>query len=118
MGLESGHAVGTEWELDHFINRTRLGLRVDCRLVVVAYIRIAAHKLRASFATIAGRLDIPRGLLKCYMGHSTGDVLGDHYQQVDLADLRAVPNAMEGWRDNANRVSKSGALDARDVISR
>ena len=47
---------------------------------------------------MAGRLGVPDRLLKAYLGHSSGDMLGDHYRQIDPAELRTVSGLMEGWR--------------------
>lgn len=59
---------------------------------------IPARKLRASFATTASRLGAPDRALKAYLGHSSGDVLGEHYRRIDQTDLKTVSDAMEDWR--------------------
>ena len=38
-------------------------------------------------------------LLKAYLGHEAGDMLGGHYRRIDLEELRAVSDLIEGWRD-------------------
>jgi integrase len=62
---------------------------------------VPARKLRAAFATMAGRLGARRELIKAYVGHSAGDVLGAHYRLIGADELREVAAAMEGWRANA-----------------
>ena len=51
-----------------------------------------------AFATLAGRLDVRDRILKAYLGHSSGDVLGGHYRRIGLDELRSVSDAMNGWR--------------------
>ena len=47
---------------------------------------------------MAYRLGVTDPLLKAYLGHSSGDMLGSHYRRIDIADLRALPTAIKGWR--------------------
>lgn len=47
---------------------------------------------------MAGRLEINERLVKAYMGHSPGYMLGTHYMKIDTQDLRQVSSAMDGWR--------------------
>ncbi|MCX7013939.1 MAG: site-specific integrase [Candidatus Sumerlaeota bacterium] len=54
-----------------------------------------ARRLRASFATMAGRLGVSDRLLKAYMGHTAGDILGGHYRRIDMEELRSVSGAIE-----------------------
>lgn len=67
---------------------------------------IPARKLRAAFATMAGRLGAPDRLVKAYMGHSSGDILGGHYRRIELNELRSISDLMKGWR----MVEKAGAV--------
>lgn len=62
---------------------------------------IPARKLRAAFVTMAGRLGAPRELVKAYIGHSSGDVIGIHYRLIELNELRTVSEVIEQWRDGA-----------------
>ena len=63
--------------------------------------QIPARKLRAAFATMVTRLGVSEYLLKPYLGHSPGDILGNHYRRVDLEDLRIIADRMDGWRSPA-----------------
>lgn len=56
---------------------------------------IPPRKLRAAFATMVSRAGAPDRLLKAYLGHSAGDMLGGHYRRVDLDELRAVSGLMD-----------------------
>jgi len=67
--------------------------------------QVPARKLRASFETMASRLGAPDRLLRSYMGHSPGDILGCHYRRIDMDELRAVSDAMNGWHEEAKRAS-------------
>jgi integrase len=64
---------------------------------------IPARKMRAAFATVAGRLGVQDRLLKAYLGHSSGDMLGGHYRRIALDELRSVSGLMEQWRGTAVR---------------
>lgn len=59
---------------------------------------IPPHRLRSSFATIAGRLGVPDRLLKAYLGHCPGDVLGEHYRIISVSELGLVSSRMDEWR--------------------
>ena len=61
--------------------------------------KIPARRLRSAFATMASRLGAPDPLLKAYLGHSSGDVLGSHYRKIALGDLKAVSGVIDGWRN-------------------
>lgn len=65
------------------------------------FLALPARKLRAAFATLAGRLGAPDRLLKAYIGHSSGDVLGGHYRKIELNELRAVSDVIDGWHQGA-----------------
>ena len=56
---------------------------------------IPPRKLRAAFATAASKAGVPDRLLKAYMGHSSGDILGGHYRRIDIDELRLVSNRIE-----------------------
>jgi integrase len=79
---------------------------------------IPARKLRASFATMAGRMGAPDRLLKAYLGHVPGDMLGGHYRRIGMDELRAVSERMNGWRKLAERDASrkdSGNIDQQNV---
>jgi integrase len=74
---------------------------------------VQPHRLRSSFATMAGRLGVPDRLLKAYLGHSPGDVLGEHYRKITLAELGMVSSLMNGWQtleDGRSDWNNSGHL--------
>jgi integrase len=62
---------------------------------------IPARKLRAAFATLASRLGAQDRILKAYLGHSAGDMLGGHYRQIGMDELRVVSDLMNGWQRQA-----------------
>jgi integrase len=66
---------------------------------------IPPHRLRASFATMAARLDVPDRLVKRYLGHSATDVLGNHYQVVEDSEMREVSSQMGTWRKLITRAN-------------
>lgn len=68
-------------------------------------------KLRAAFATMAGKAGAPDRLLKAYLGHSSGDILGGHYRKINLDELRTVSGAMDAWR------SSIGAADSGNNLA-
>ena len=64
---------------------------------------VPARKLRASFATMAGRLGCQDRILKSYMGHAAGDMLGNHYRRIGPDELRKVSALMQGWQSLAKQ---------------
>jgi integrase len=63
----------------HGLDRPRLGA-------------FPARKLRAAFATLVDETNkIPDRVLKAYIGHAAGDMLGQHYRRVDPKELTKVP---------------------------
>ena len=56
------------------------------------------HRLRSAFVTMVSRAGASDRILKAYVGHSAGDMLGDHYRAISTAELRSVSSLMEGWR--------------------
>ena len=82
---------------------------------------IPAHRLRASFVTMAGRLGVPDRLLKAYIGHASGDILGSHYRRIGLDELRLVSDRMENRKAPAVEASSwkdPGNMEANKVESR
>ncbi len=65
----------------------------------------AEAKPMLCFATIVGRLGASDRLVKAYMGHSAGDILGGHYRRIELNELRSISDLMKGWRNT----EKAGA---------
>ena len=54
--------------------------------------------LRACFASAVLSMGADRTLVKEYMGHSRGDVLGLHYEQISIERLRStILPAIETW---------------------
>jgi integrase len=81
---------------------------------------IPARKLRAAFATMAGQLGAPDRLLKAYLGHSSGDMLGGHYRRIDLDELRLVSGLMNGWREaakNGDARKDSGNIPDKQAVN-
>ncbi len=84
------------------------------------YGEVPPKKLRSSFATMASRLGVPDRLVKAYMGHAAGDILGSHYRAIDPSELRQVSGAMEEWQTLISRGSEltdSGTTLLRIAVS-
>jgi len=63
---------------------------------------VPQRRLRASFATMVGRLGVDDAVLQVYLGHSPKDILSRHYRQIGVEDLRAVPLAIgKLWLEKA-----------------
>lgn len=81
---------------------------------------IPARKLRSAFATLTGRLGVTDRILKAYLGHSSGDILGGHYRRIDLDELRQVSDTMNGWREAAQAAGArkdSGNIPEKEFAS-
>ncbi len=74
------------------------------------FMEIPPRKLRSSFATMASRMGVPDRLIKKYMGHAAGDILGTHYRAIDRDELRQVSSAIESWKTLIS--SESGLTDS------
>ncbi len=89
---------GTPWTLEALQSRwTRLRKALVKETRNQRYKQVPPKRLRSSFATMASRLGVTDRLLKAYMGHSSGDILGTHYRVIDPGELRSVSAAMEDW---------------------
>ena len=87
---------GSIWNKDNLVQRWRRTLQRAARdLDEPRYAQIPIRKLRASFITMAGQLDIPDRMLKAYVGHSSGDVMGEHYRRIELNELRQISSRIE-----------------------
>jgi integrase len=82
---------GDPWTKDgisHRMTDVRRKAAVELKRPRIA--AIPCRKLRASFATMAGRLGAPDRVLKHYLGHTATDVLGAHYRRIDMEELQLV----------------------------
>lgn len=68
-----------------------------------------AHNLRATFVTLCRSCD--RDLRKRYIGHTAGDVLGEHYESVTVQDLQAVVSALENALSSGKKIGNHDAKD-------
>lgn len=108
-------AKGDPWKKTALSHRwTYTMRRAACVSDITRLTQIPARKLRAAFASLAGRLGAQDRILKTYLGHSAGDVLGNHYMRIGLADMRTVSDAMNGWRGRIQEVG-SGNIVATGV---
>jgi hypothetical protein len=71
---------------------------------------------RACFASACRSMHVDRGLLKTYLGHSQGDILGEHYERVGLEQLRAeIVAAIEKWWHKSGTNAKSQSAKSNDI---
>jgi integrase len=94
---------GNPWVKDSLTHRVSKALRLAAKALETPRLAmIPARKLRAAFATAASQAGVSDRLLKAYLGHSSGDMLGNHYRRIDTKELRAVvvgfESAIEGLR--------------------
>ena len=90
---------GLPWTLSGMVHAwPRVRKRAALELGLSRIGEIPAHKMRSFFATTASRSGVSDRLLKAYLGHVPGDMLGGHYRMIDLGELRAVSAEMENWR--------------------
>lgn len=76
----------------------RVLAKAAIRLKVPRLNEVQPHRLRASFATMASRIDVPDRIAKRYLGQSPQDVLGTHYQVVEDSELEMVSSRFNSWR--------------------
>lgn len=90
------NANGEVWTRTGLGLRWRRTLRRAARSLGIPRVaEVPSNGLRRSFATMASRLDVPDRLLKAYLGHSAGDMLGGHYRRIDPNELRMVSAHMD-----------------------
>ncbi len=91
---------GNLWTLDGLSHRWMFTLRrAALALDMPRLARIPARKLRAAFATMASKAGAQDRILKAYLGHSSGDMLGGHYRRIGMDELRLVSGLMSAWRN-------------------
>jgi type I restriction enzyme S subunit len=76
-------------------DKIELNRRMNRTLEATARAMIPARKLRACFATAASQAGVSDRLLKACLGHTGGDMLGNHYRRIDTEELRAVVVGIE-----------------------
>lgn len=84
------HSKGRPWSQGGIKGAWRDAMamaRQDDKLVLPS--GFLARNLRATFATIARQSGADRYLLKRYIGHVPGDVLGEHYDNVPVEEMRS-----------------------------
>ena len=83
--------MGNLWEYGAWAHRMmKLMPRAARALENPRLLEIPVRKLRAAFPTATSKAGVPDRLLKAYLGHSSGDVLGGHYRRIDTEELRLV----------------------------
>jgi integrase len=91
--------AGNHWTVNLLSQRWRYTLRrAALALDMPRLAMIPSRKLRASFATMTGRMGAQDRLVKACLGHSSGDMLGGHYRKIELDELRTVSGVMNDWR--------------------
>jgi len=112
--------IGNLWTSDRITRRTTDVFRQAAEALGNPRIAtIPSRKLRASFATTAGRMGVSSDVLRRYLGHTGGSVLNEHYRRIDLDELRLVSDAIErrkalakkasGWKDPGNSAQREHA---------
>ena len=90
------HNINVSWtRFLKYLNRLEGGVH---KTPAGSFSRLPGWSLRGgrrTFATIALKGDADRELLKRYLGHTAGDMLGEHYQKTDLADMKKVAAAFD-----------------------
>ena len=116
------NALGNLWTQGSLSHRWTQKLRSAGRdLCKPKLATTPARKLRAAFATMAGRAEIPDRLVKAYLGHAPGDMLGEHYRRIGLDELQSVSERIEAltlehsgagpWQHSGNIRYRSAASD-------
>ena len=62
--------------------------------------------LRASFVSAVRSRGIDERLVKHYIGHSTGDILGRHYEQPSPSDFAPLLAAISDWSGSVSNVPR------------
>jgi len=109
--------AGCLWVMDSLCHRTSNALhRAALALDNPRLAMIPARKLRAAFATAASQAGVSDRLLKAYLGHTGGDMLGNHYRRIDTKELRAVVVGIESAIRRLRR-KHSGKKELRQAVN-
>lgn len=90
------HSKGRPWGHGGLIGAWRDAMKVARQSLDLPG-SFKARNLRASFVTLATRAGSDYRALRRYVGHTPGDMLGEHYQHVSVADLKA--NVVDVFED-------------------
>lgn len=101
---------GGHWRLRSLSHRWQHTLIAAAKSLEEPRFRTPIRKLRASFATMAVRMGAHDRLLKAFLGHGQGDILGGHYLKIKVAELRTVSSLFDQWKEESG---KNLAQDAR-----
>jgi len=94
------NAKGDPWNRPALGRRWTFALRRAARdLGLPRLAAVPSRKLRAAFATMAGRLGASDRIVATYMGHKARDILGNHYQRIGPDELASVSERFETWRE-------------------
>ena len=109
--------AGCLWVMDSLCHRTSNALhRAALALDNPRLAMIPARKLRAAFATAASQAGVSDRLLKAYLGHTGGDMLGNHYRRIDTKELRAVVVGIESAIRRLRR-KHSGKKELKQAVN-
>ena len=105
------------WVKDGLTHRVKKGFRAAAKAVEKPRLAmIPARKLRATFATAASQAGVSDRLLKAYLGHTGGDMLGNHYRRIDTRELRAVVVGIESAIRGLRR-KHSGKKELKQAVN-
>lgn len=90
-------SVGSSWR--RYVQGCRPG-RQQCPPLGERIAGVPQRRLRASFATAVSQSGVSDVLIRAYLGHTPTDILGRHYRQIGVEELRAVA---EGVRKTAGQ---------------
>ena len=95
---------GNRWGKNSLTHRVKQAFRAAAKALEKPRLAaVLARKLRACFATAASQAGVSDRLLKAYLGHSSGDMLGGHYRRIDTKELRAVVVGIESAIEDTRR---------------
>jgi integrase len=92
---DARHGIWVNTSLSHRWMKTLR--RAAAELKNPRYAQTPSRKLRSAFVTLASQLGASDRVVKAYIGHVAGDVLGNHYYRIGPDDLKAVSALMGNW---------------------
>jgi len=94
------HSGKGPWKSSGLFSAWRLAM-IEARTACKLPAEFKARNLRATFVTLARRAKADYPMLQQYIGHAPGDVMGEHYDSVTVADLkREVVDVFQCYLDS------------------
>ncbi len=111
------HSGGGPWKSNGLFSAWRYAM-IEARAACGLPADFKARNLRATFVTLSRRAKADYPILKQYIGHTAGDMIGEHYESVTVADLRReVVDVFQSFLDaDVNNLAEPSKTEAESAL--